>query len=106
MIYENAVRLQVYPLAAIAKIGDTPADIHEGLNAGTWSIGVAGTGNMIGLSLEDFRALPETQRESRLAKARAELQNVGAHYVVDTLAEVHSVLDDIDLRLKSATKSR
>ena len=106
MIYENAARLQVYPLAAIAKIGDTPADIHEGLNAGTWSIGVAGTGNMMGLSLEDFHALSETQRESRLAGARAELQNVGAHYVVDTLAEVHSVLDDIDLRLKSANKSR
>ena len=106
MIYENAVRLQVYPLAAIAKIGDTPADILEGLNAGTWSIGVAGTGNMIGLSLEDFHALPETERESRLAKARAELQNAGAHYVVDTLAEVHSVLDEIDVRLKSADKSR
>jgi len=106
MIYENAVRLQVYPLAAIAKIGDTPADIQEGLNAGTWSIGVAETGNMIGLSLEDFHALPATQRESRLAEARAELQNAGAHYVVDTLAEVHSVLDDIDFRLKSANKSR
>jgi phosphonoacetaldehyde hydrolase len=106
MIYENAVRLQVYPLAAIAKIGDTPADIHEGLNAGTWSIGVAGTGNMIGLSLEDFNALPEGERESRLATARAELQNAGAHYVVDTLAEIQSVLDDIDVRLKSANKSR
>jgi phosphonoacetaldehyde hydrolase len=58
---------------------------------------------MIGLSLADFHALPETQRESRLAKARAALQNAGAHYVVDTLAEVHSVLDDIDLRLKLAT---
>jgi phosphonoacetaldehyde hydrolase len=106
MVYENAVRLQVYPLAAFAKIGDTPADISEGLNAGTWSIGIAGTGNMIGLSLEDFHALPEGERESRLAKARAELQNAGAHYVVDTLAEIHSVLDDIDVRLKSSNKSR
>jgi phosphonoacetaldehyde hydrolase len=106
MIYENAVRLQVYPLAAIAKIGDTPADIHEGLHAGTWSIGVAGTGNMIGLSLQDFRALSEAERESRLTGARAALQNAGAHYVVDSLAEVHLILDDIDSRLKSATKSR
>lgn len=106
MMYESAVRLQVYPLAAIAKIGDTPADIHEGLNAGAWSIGVAGTGNMVGLSLEDFRALSEAEKESRLADARAELQNAGAHYVVDTLAEVHSVLDDIDARLKTARESR
>jgi phosphonoacetaldehyde hydrolase len=105
MMYESAVRLQVYPLAAIAKIGDTPVDILEGLNAGAWSIGVAGTGNMIGLSLEDFHALSEAARESRLADARAELQNAGAHYVVDTLAEVHSVLDDIDVRLKTARES-
>jgi phosphonoacetaldehyde hydrolase len=105
MMYECAVRLQVYPLAAIAKIGDTPVDIQEGLNAGAWSIGVAGTGNRIGLSLADFHALPASERESRMAEARAELQNAGAHYVVDTLTEVHGVLDDIDARLISASKS-
>jgi phosphonoacetaldehyde hydrolase len=97
--------LQVYPLAGIAKIGDTPVDIQEGLNAGAWSIGVAGTGNRIALSFDDFHALPEAEKESRLADARAELQNAGAHYVVDTLAEVHTVLDDIDARLGSASKS-
>jgi phosphonoacetaldehyde hydrolase len=106
MMYENAVRLQVYPLAAIAKIGDTSVDIHEGLNAGAWSIGVAGTGSMIGLSLEDFQALSEAERESRLVEARAGLQKAGAHYVVDTLADVLVVLDDIDDRLKSTSKSR
>jgi phosphonoacetaldehyde hydrolase len=102
MMYESAVRLQVYPMAAIAKIGDTPVDISEGLNAGAWSIGVAGTGNGVGLSLENFQALSEVERESRLAEARAELQNAGAHYVVDSLAEVSSVLDDIDARLRQA----
>jgi phosphonoacetaldehyde hydrolase len=105
MIFETAVRLQVYPLAAIAKIGDTPVDVHEGLNAGTWSIGVAGTGNMIGLALKEFQALSDAERESRLVEARAGLQKAGAHYVVDTLAEVDSVLDDIDARLSSANKS-
>jgi phosphonoacetaldehyde hydrolase len=105
MMYETAVRLQVYPLAAIAKIGDTPADILEGLSAGAWSIGVAGTGNRIGLSLEDFHALSAAERESCLTDARAELQDAGAHYVVATLAEVHSVLDDIDARLRSAFRS-
>jgi len=101
MIYENAVRLQVHPMAAIAKIGDTPADIEEGLNAGVWSIGVAGTGNGIGLSLEDFQNLSIAERESRLVKARAELQRAGAHYVVDTLADISPVLDDIEIHLSS-----
>jgi phosphonoacetaldehyde hydrolase len=104
MMYESAVRLQVYPLAAIAKIGDTPADIHEGLNAGAWSIGVAGTGNSIGLSFSEFHALSSAERELRLAKARAELENAGAHYVIDTLADVHPVLDEIEAHLRAASK--
>jgi phosphonoacetaldehyde hydrolase len=106
MIYENAVRLQVYPLAAIAKIGDTPADIQEGLNAGAWSIGVAATGNMMGLSQNEFETLSGPQREERMVIARTELERAGAHYVVDSLAEVDQVLDEIDARLRSGDRSR
>ena len=100
MIYENAVRLQVYPLAAVVKVGDTPADIEEGLNAGAWSIGVAGTGNGIGLFYEEFQGLPAGERESRLSKSRAKLEQAGAHYVIDTLDELDPVLDDIEARFK------
>jgi phosphonoacetaldehyde hydrolase len=101
MVYEAAVRLQVYPMSAIAKIGDTAADIQEGLNAGAWSIGVAGTGNGIGLCLEDFQQLSPSERETRLTEARAELHHAGAHYAVNTVAEVPAVLDAIDARLQS-----
>jgi len=104
MMYECAVRLQVYPIAAIAKIGDTPADVQEGLNAGAWSIGVAGTGNRVGLSREEFLALPEAEKETRLTGARAELKNAGAHYVIDTLADLPSVLDEIDEQLEAASE--
>jgi phosphonoacetaldehyde hydrolase len=98
MLYENAVRLRVYPLTSIAKVGDTPADIQEGLNAGAWSIGVAGTGNGIGLSYDEFQALPERERDARVKRARRELADAGAHYVVDTLTELDAVLDDIETR--------
>lgn len=103
MMYETAVRLGVYPLSAIAKVGDTPSDIHEGLNAGAWAIGVAGTGNGLGLSGAEFLALPEADREARLVTARAQLKAAGAHYVVDTLAELGEVLQHIDRRLKVAS---
>jgi len=104
MIYENAVRLRVYPLACIAKIGDTPADVHEGLNAGVWTVGVAATGNGMGLSIDEFRSLSSSDRISRLEDARRALQHAGAHYVVDTLADLDPVLDDIDERLRSGEK--
>lgn len=34
MIFAAAIRMKVYPLGTIVKVGDTEADIHEGLNAG------------------------------------------------------------------------
>lgn len=105
MIYEIAVRLHLYPLSAIAKVGDTPADIAEGLNAGAWSIGVAATGNSVGLSCAEFHALGPEEQSSRLSTARQELEQAGAHYVVDTLADLDTVLDDIDARLNSAQTS-
>jgi phosphonoacetaldehyde hydrolase len=102
MIYENAVRLGVYPMAAIVKVGDTLSDIHEGLNAGCWSVGVAATGNLVGLSEREFGALPPAEKQERLRSARAELAGAGAHFVVDSVAELDAVLDEIDLWLKAA----
>jgi len=89
-------------MSAIAKVGDTPADILEGLNAGAWSIGVAGTGNGIGLTRDEFLALSEPERAARLAQSRAELAEAGAHFVVDSLDCLPPVLDAIDSLLEEA----
>lgn len=35
----------VYPPAAVVKIGDTKLDMAEGVNAGTWTIGTYMSGN-------------------------------------------------------------
>ncbi len=101
MLLENAVRLRVSPMAAIAKVGDTPADIEEGLNAGTWSIGVAGTGNGIGLTCDEFQALTVDEKNARLSQARQELTRAGAHYVIDSFAEIEAAVDEMDSRLNS-----
>jgi len=102
MMYECAIRMQVYPMSAMAKVGDTPADILEGLNAGAWSIGVAGTGNMIGLTRDEFIALPEAERAARLVQAHTQLEQAGAHFVVDSVADLPPVLDAIDSLLEEA----
>lgn len=106
MIYQIATKLQVYPLAAIAKVGDTPADVEEGLNAGVWSVGVAATGNGVGLSHSEFDALPPSEQKIRVSNARRELERAGAHYVIDSLADFDAVLDDIDSRLKTNVRVR
>jgi len=101
MIYENAVRMKVYPLQAIVKVGDTISDIEEGLNAGTWTIGVSQTGNMIGLTEDDWRALPESNRADRLNHARLKLLDAGAHYVIETLTALEPVINQIEVRLEA-----
>ncbi|MGH7923292.1 MAG: phosphonoacetaldehyde hydrolase [Candidatus Binatus sp.] len=104
MIFANAIRLQVEPLAAIAKIGDTPVDIEEGLRAGVWTIGVARTGNMIGLSVEDFAALAPAAQAIRLENARTQLAAVGAHEVIDAAADCEGALDAIEARIRNGER--
>ena len=100
MIFANAIRLQVEPLEAIVKIGDTPVDIEEGLRAGVWTIGVARTGNMIGLSAEDFAALAPAEQATRLENARTALSAAGAHEVIDAVADCEAALDAIEARIR------
>jgi phosphonoacetaldehyde hydrolase len=96
MCYLNAVRLRAWPLSRCVKIGDTPSDIAEGRNAGMWTIGVAATGNEVGLSLAEWESLPKEERETRLVWARARLREAGAHFVVDSVADCLPVLDEIE----------
>ena len=104
MIYENAIRMKVYPLEAVIKVGDTISDIEEALNAGTWAIGVSQTGNMIGLAEQDWRTLPQGERAARLQDARLKFVDAGAHYVIDTLVDLKRVIGQIEVRLHTGER--
>ena len=99
LIFENARRLGVYPMAAIAKVDDTVAGLEAGINAGTWTIGVARTGNAVGLSEAELRGRSAAERTELIEKARGLLRQARPHYVVDGVSEVLPVLDAIDERL-------
>ncbi len=99
MCLQNAMNLQVYPMEAFVKIGDTLPDIAEGLNAGMWTIGLAKTGNELGLTEEQIAALPPEVLQSRLHRAYQRLHQSGAHYVVDGISDVLPCLDEISARL-------
>jgi phosphonoacetaldehyde hydrolase len=99
MCLENAKRLRVFPMEAIVKVGDTLPDITEGLDAGMWTIGLAKTGNEMGLDADEIARLEPDDLEGRLRRAQNRMFAAGAHYVVDSIAEVAPVLDAIDARL-------
>ena len=47
--------------AAVVKVGDTPADILEGRNAGVWTIGVTASSE-VGRTEEEVGSLPASAR--------------------------------------------
>jgi len=100
----NMIEMNVFPVEACVKIGDTPADIYEGLNAGMWTIGTALSGNELGMSFEDYRNASEEALAPKKARAYKRLAQCGAHFVVDTVAEAAAALDEIEARLKQGER--
>jgi len=99
MCLQNVINLQVSPVEGCVKIDDTVPGVEEGLNAGMWSIGLAMSGNEVGLPLKDVQALPPADRERRRQRAYTRMFQCGAHYVVDSIADIMPCLDDIERRL-------
>ncbi|MGD9017349.1 MAG: phosphonoacetaldehyde hydrolase [Desulfobacterales bacterium] len=99
MCFKNAILLGIYPLEAIVKIGDTVADIEEGLNAGMWTVGLTKSGNELGLDQEAADQLPTDELTARLDAIEKRFRDAGAHYVAEGIWECLPVIDDINRRL-------
>ena len=92
MLWKNLVDLGAWPATACVKVDDAAVGIAEGRGAGVWTIGIAASGNGVGLSVEALAALPSDEREARIAASRAALKEAGAHLVIDTVADLPGAL--------------
>ncbi|WP_116474879.1 phosphonoacetaldehyde hydrolase [Zobellella maritima] len=99
MSLQAAIALDVSAVQACVKVDDTGPGIGEGLNAGMWAVAVAVSGNEVGLSLSDWQALAEAEQARLRRQAHERLAAAGAHYVIDTIAELPGVIEDIEARL-------
>ena len=99
MMYRCFLDLGVYPAAAVVKVDDTAPGIAEGLAAGCWTVGVAVSGNALGLSREALAGLPEPEFAARRKAACATLEAAGAHSVIDSVADLMPVIEAIEARL-------
>lgn len=99
MCFQNAMKMDVFPMQALIKVGDTLPDIEEGLNAGMWTVGLSLTGNLVGLTEEQVGALTPQARASASQKAANQLYQAGAHYVIDGIWDLPKALNDIQSRL-------
>ncbi|MEN8191632.1 MAG: phosphonoacetaldehyde hydrolase [Bacteroidota bacterium] len=101
MALKNASELNVYPLSNIIKVGDTVADIKEGLNACMWSVGVIVSSNEMGLTYDEVRSLNISELTQRIEKIIIKFFDAGAHAVISTLDELPALIDKINSRLNN-----
>jgi len=96
MALKALIELDIHPVQAAVKIGDTVVDVAEGLNAGMWTIALAVTGNEVGLTHAEWASLPAERQAALRRIAVDRLRAAGAHEVVDGIADVPAAIERIE----------
>jgi phosphonoacetaldehyde hydrolase len=99
MAFYAARHLGAFPVSTFVKVGDTKIDVAEGHNAGMWTVSIVRTGNEVGLSKEQLESLLPQERDSLIAGARKRLEATHPHYIIDAVADLMPVIDEISARI-------
>ncbi|MBY0519673.1 MAG: phosphonoacetaldehyde hydrolase [Sphingomonas sp.] len=106
MLWKALVELGVWPAWACVKVDDATVGIGEGKAAGAWTVGVAASGNGVGLDHADLSALAPADRADRIAAAAAALHDAGADYVIDSVADLWPTIDAIGSRIAAGERPK
>ena len=85
--------------AHVIKVDDTAPGLAEGLAAGSWTVGVAVSGNALGWSHESWELASQSDQAQARAGASAVLQAAGAHEVIDSVADLPLAIARIEQRM-------
>ena len=100
MVYKNLDMLNITPIQSVVKVDDTTSGIGEAVNAGCWGIGVTRYSNYMDVDTpEDGKKLSEDEIKKRVAKTKDILEKAGAHYILESLADIEPVIEDINKRI-------
>ncbi|MEC9345152.1 MAG: phosphonoacetaldehyde hydrolase [Pseudomonadota bacterium] len=104
MMYRSFADLGVWPASACVKVDDTEPGIGEGVAAGCWTVGLALSGNMAGLSRAEMDRLSSRQQAAIREDATTKLIAAGADYVIDSVADLLPVIDDLGDRIRAGER--
>ncbi|MDF2592698.1 MAG: Phosphonoacetaldehyde hydrolase [Clostridia bacterium] len=99
MIFRNMEALQLSVPWKVVKVGDTAADIEEGLNAGVWSVGVVVGSSQMGLSYDEFESLTETEKRQVIINTEQTFLTCGADFTIETIKELPQLIARINTLL-------
>lgn len=103
-IWSALAQMGIWPASSVIKLDDTAPGIGEARAAGCWAVGVALTGNNPGLSAEELAGLGPAERDALRRAASETLLRAGAHLVIETIAELPTLIDHIETRLATGEK--
>lgn len=95
MIFRNMEALGATDVRRVAKVGDTVADIREGLAAGVASIGVVEGSSVMGLTQAEYEALSPAERDAACERVAATFRDAGATAVIRSMSELPALLGQI-----------
>lgn len=101
MLWQAMGAIAAWPAARCIAVDDAPVGIKAGRNAGLWTIGVAGSGNGVGLTHADFVALSADERAARMVPVIREFAAAGADFVIESVADLSRAIDAIEAALGS-----
>jgi len=91
------------PLTYI-KVDDTLPGIDEGKNFGCWTVGVAISGNALGLSQQELMQISEKDCLALKDKARENIMLMKPDFVIDSVADLVPVIDQINIKISQGHK--
>lgn len=95
MVYKNMIDLAIPSVDEVVKVGDTIADIKEGVNARVCSIGIITGSNEMGLTEEEYNAMPAAELLRMKDEVRNRMLAAGADYVLDNITELPACIQSI-----------
>lgn len=88
MLWQAMAELSAWPAGRCIAVDDAPVGIVAGRNAGLWTIGLAGSGNGVGMTYDDFTGLPADERMARMTPVIGEFEAAGADFVIESVADL------------------
>jgi phosphonoacetaldehyde hydrolase len=92
MLWRAMAELGAWPARSCVAVDDAPVGISAGVHAGLWTVGIAGSGNGVGLCAADFHALDEAEKQRSMAPVVAEFAAAGVDFIIDTVADLPRAL--------------
>ena len=100
MLFAAMQKMHVKAVADVIKVGDTAADIEEGIAAGVWTVGVVEGSSEMGLTEQEYQALNAAEQDDLKEKVAEAFWCYGADFVIDNISEIFDVIRLIETDLE------